>query len=227
VIQSTLVFETLAHSSLGFWITALLIVVVDSALLLDPGRLTFAIRRRLNVEVRVIEYPLLLRGKEPVVTLFAYPFAPFFISSIEVPSQDRSTVKRLLLRNKRLAGHCGHLSVLAFISLLMVCVVGPLISLQYGIERALVTTLPMLYLTALGGVMIVYANRSLYGLGRSELVHVSVELLFCPYLLVNILKKIAISQKLTLCTSDLMDHFANDRPEVAKRLSAYIEATKP
>jgi hypothetical protein len=40
--------------------------------------------------------------------------------------------------------------------------------------------------------MIVYSNRSLYGLNRSELVHIAIELFFCPYLLVNWVGAVAI-----------------------------------
>jgi hypothetical protein len=220
------VFEFLAHSALGFWIIALLIIIVDSSLLLAPGRVTFTIGHRLNVKIRIVDYPFLLRGKEPLITLLTYPLAPFFISSIDQPLQGRDSVKRLLLRHKRLTHNCGHLASLAFISLVLVSIVGPLVSLQYGIERALIATLPAEYLIAVFGAAVLYLNRSIYELSRSDLAHIALELLLCPILLVNILKKIATRQRL-VSTIDLMDHFSKDRNELTKRLLDYVEATKP
>jgi hypothetical protein len=219
------VFELLAHSALGFWIVALLIIVVDSSLILAPGRLTYAIGQRLNVTIRIVDYPFLMRGKEPVITLLTYPLAPFFISSIDQRPQGRDGVKRLLLKHKRLACNCGTLASLACVSLILVSLVGPLISLQYGIERALIATLPAEYLTALFAAIIVYLNRSIYELNKTDLAHIALELLVCPILLVNIFKKIAVRQQV-LCTMDLLDHFSKDRNMLTKRLSAYVEATK-
>jgi hypothetical protein len=159
--------------------------------------------------------------------LFTYPLTPFFISSINQPLQGRHSVKRLLLRDKRVACNGGHLASLALISLILVSIVGPLISLQYGIERALITTFPASYLTALFGAVVVYLNRSLYELNRRDLTHIALELLVCPILLVNIFKKIAIRQQPSCCTVNLVEHFSRDRIELTKRLSDYVEANRP
>jgi hypothetical protein len=219
------VFEFLAHSPLGFWIIAFLIIVADSSLFLPPGRFTFAIGRRLNVKIRIADNPFLLRGKEPILTLFAYPITPFFVSSINVPPRGRSGAKRLLLGYKRVVFNCGDLAILASVSLLLVLIVGPLISLQYGIERALITTLPAEYVTALFGVIIVYLNRSIYELNRRDFASIAIELALCPILLVNIFKKIAARQQV-VCAIDLMEHFSEDRSELTRRLSDHVEATK-
>ena len=199
---------------------------MDSSLLLAPGRLTYTIEQRLNVRIRIVDCPFLLRGTEPVITLFTYPLAPFFIPSTRHPQQSRDSVKRLLLKHKRLACNSIILASLALVSLSLVLIVGPLVSLRYGIERALITTLPAAYLTALVGAIIVYLNRSIYDLKNTDLAQIAIELILCPILLVNIFKKIAIRQQ-TLCTIDLLDHFSKDRNVLTKRLSAYVEATEP
>lgn len=219
-------FELLAHSALGFWIIALLIVIMDSFLLLTPGHFTYTIGQRLNVAIRIVDCPFMLRGKEPIITLFTYPLTPFFISSTDQDQQGRGSVKRLLLKHKRFVCNSGMLVPLALTSLTLVVLVGPLVSLQYGIERSLVTVLPAEYLIALVGAIVVYLNRSIYELKNTDLAHIAVELALCPILLVNIFKKIALRQR-TLCTMDLLDYFSKDRNVLDQRLTSYVEATKP
>jgi hypothetical protein len=98
--------------------------------------------------------------------------------------------------------------------------------LQYGIERGIVSTLPAAYVATLFGISLLYSNRVLYELSKTDLGYITVELLLCPILLVNILKKIATRQELA-CTTDLMEHYSKDRDELTKRLLEYGEATKP
>jgi hypothetical protein len=219
------VFELLAHSPFGFWAIALLIIIFDSSLLLKPGLVTYFVGKRLNVTLRIIEDPYLMKGKEPIISLFTYPLTPFFLSSIDCPSQSRQSVKRLLLKHKRITNNSWHLSNVALSSLLLVCVIGPVTSVEYGIERALAVTLPLAYGLALLAAIILYLNRSVYNLGRGDLALIGLELALCPVLIVNIFKKIAARQELT-CVNDLVNYFSKDRAELARRLDLYVEATE-
>ena len=172
-------FEFVAHSPFGFWIIAALVVVFDATLLLAPGHFTFTFGARLNVKLRIIESPYLLRHKEPIFTLFAHPLTSFFVSSVKVPSKGRVETKRILLRQRRAARNSRQLTFLALLSLLLLSIVGPLVSLQYGIERALFMVVPALYLSAFSGAMVVYINRSLFGFGMRDLAYICFELMIC------------------------------------------------
>jgi hypothetical protein len=218
------VFDFLAHSPFGFWIIAFLIITFDSTLFLVPEQFTFTFGRRLNVKLRIAESPYLLRHKEPVVTLFAHLMAPFFISSMDEPSEGRRATKRILLRQKRAACNSRQLVNLALLSLVLVCIVGPIASLQYGIERALLMVVPALYVSALFGAGIVWLNRSIFGFDMRGVAHICVELTVCPILMVNILKRIAVRQPRP-CTNDLINHFSEDPAEAIRRLKQHVEAT--
>jgi hypothetical protein len=218
------VFDFIAHSPLGFWIIAFLIVLFDSTLLLVSGQFTFTFRKRLNVNLRIVENPYLLRHKEPVVTLFAHPLAPFFISSMGEPPQSRRTTKQILLRQKRAASNSKHLAALAFLSLVLVCIVGPIASLQYGIERGLLMVVPALYVSAFSGAGIVWLNRSSFCFDTRDVAKICVELIVCPVLMINIFRRIATHQPHP-STDDLISHFSEDRTEAINRLERHVEAT--
>jgi hypothetical protein len=219
------VFELVSHSPFGFWIIAALVIVFDATLFLVPGNLTFTFGTRLNVRLRIIENPYLLRHKEAIITLFAHPLTPFFISSVNVPSKGRAATKRILLGQRRVAHNSRQLTLLALLSLLLLSVVGPPASLQYGIERALFMVVPALYVSALSGALVVHLNRSLFGFGGRDLAYIYFELLVCPILLVNIFKRIALKQSIP-CTADLINDFCEDQAATIKRLAEYAEATE-
>lgn len=217
-------FDFLAHSAFGFWIVAFIIIAVDSTLFLVSDQFTFTFTERLNVRLRIAENPYLLRHKEPVVTLFAHLATPFFISSMDVPSHDTWTTKRLLLRQKRAASHSKQLTNLALLSLVLVCLVGPIASLQYGIERAIIMIAPALYVSAFFGLAIIWLKRTIFGFDNRALTHICFELTLCPILMVNIFKRIAVRQT-RLCADDLIEHFTRDHAETMRRLKQHLEAT--
>jgi hypothetical protein len=217
-------FDFVAHTPLGFWIVASLIIIADSLLFLSPGRVAFVIEKRLNVRLRIVERPFLLRGKMPVITLFTFPLSPFFISSLHATLEGKRKIQQALLKRKKLAKASCRLSYFSFISLLFVIIIGPLVSLQYGIERALLVILPMEYLIALFGAIILHVNRRIYALSGRDIAHISVELAVCPILMVNIIKKISVRQE-DVSAIDLLEHFAPDRYELSKRLEEYVEET--
>ena len=217
-------FDFLASSPFGFWIVAVLVILIDSTILLAPEQFTFTFRSRLNVKLRIVENPYLLRHKEPIVTLITYPVAPFFITSTDEPSSGRRATKEILLNQKRIASNSAQLTNLALLSLVLVCIVGPIASLQYGIEHALVMIVPALYVSALFGAGIVWLNRSMFGFDNGAVAHILFELTICPILIVNIFRKIAVRQSRT-CTADLINHFSEDQAQTIRMLKQRTEAT--
>jgi hypothetical protein len=140
------------------------------------------------------------------------------------PSHGRRATKHILLRQKRAASNSRQLANLALLSLILVCIVGPFASVQYGIERALLMIGPALYVSALFGAGIVWLNRSIYGFDLRDVAKICIELLVCPILMINIFRRIAIRQTHP-CTSDLITYFSEDQAEAITRLKQHAEAT--
>jgi hypothetical protein len=218
------VFDFLAHSPFGFWIIAFLIITFDSTLFLSSHQFTFIFGNKLNTKLRITENPYLLRRKEPIITLFAYPTTPFFISSMDEKPKGRRATKQILLHQKRRASNATELVPLALLSLVLVCIVGPIVSLQYGIERGLLLAVPALYVIAFFGAAVVWVNHSKLGLNARDIARICLELTVCPILLPNIFKRIAVLQVNT-CTGDLITYFSDDQAEAIRRLEQHIEAT--
>lgn len=218
-------FDFLSHSTLGFWIVAFLIITFDSTLLLPPSHFTFSFESRLNVRLRIVERPFLLRNKEPIIALFSYPASQFFISSLDEASCGKRLTQQALLRERRIASSARQLSHLSLLTLGLTILVGPVLSMQYGIDRALLAVAPVFYVSALFGAITLYANRSLFGFTRWNIAILSVELAVCPILIVNVFRRIAIRQA-RLSTTDLIAGFSKNAVELNRRLEARNEAVE-
>jgi hypothetical protein len=223
-VSNILVFDFIAYSPFGFWIVAFLLIAADSTLLLLPEQFTFAFGRKLNIRLRILANPYLLRKKQAVVTLFVYPLAPYFISTMTETPRSRRETKRLLLRQKRITAYSTPLVNLASLALALVCVVGPAIGLLQGIERSLIIVVPALYVSAIAGAGIIWLNRSIFGLDWRGVIHIFIELIVCPVFVVNVFKRIALRQP-GINTTDLISYFSEDKAEVSERLQRYVEET--
>jgi hypothetical protein len=100
-------------------VAAFLLIMIDSTLLVTPDRLSYRFCHRLNVKLKIAESPFLLRGKEPIITLFVYPLSPFFISSLKEPSRNRAEIKRTLLQQKIAVCESGVLRALGLTTLIL------------------------------------------------------------------------------------------------------------
>jgi len=215
-------FDWIAYSPLGFWTIAVLIVLADSVVLLDPGDFTFRFARATRVRLRAAPYPFLLLGREPVITLFAYPGLPFLICSMQSPTQSKGSLRRLLLQYRRIFARDWPLSLLVWLGLTLTVVVGPMLSLQYGAGSSISMIWPAMYALAGPILGILWWDRDELGMRRAELAGIAFEFLVCPFLLVNTWKKIAVRHKHLIHPLPLARYCADD-PELAlKDLSANL-----
>ncbi len=185
-------FDLIAYSPLGFWAVACLIVLADSVVLLSPGEFTFRFAAGAKVRLRANPYPFLLLRRELVFTLVNYPGVPFLISSMQAPELTRRSFVSLLLVCQRTAVRCRSLSALSWSGIVLLCVVGPILSLQYGVEFSIVAIWLPMYALALLVIAIVYRNRRELGFDAADLIGIGLEYLVCPFLLVNTWKKVAL-----------------------------------
>jgi hypothetical protein len=214
--ESDLMLDYVANSTLGFWAFALLIVLIDSAVLLKAGEFTFRLETDDRVELRLPAAPFLVRNHELVFALVSYFLRPFYLSSIRAPS----TVRADKLHELRPV-HAVHrvLGLFAGAAFLLIVVVGPAVSAAWGINLALFSVLPALYANSLAALVCVFRHRRALGTTNSDLSRLAFELLACPVLAVNVVKKLTMRRNLVLNTWEL----AGKNPELRNRINAALE----
>ena len=208
--------DDVANSTIGFWALALLIVFIDSAMLLKAGEFSFRLEADDRVELRLPAAPFLVRNHELVFALVSYFLRPFYLSSIHVPS----TVAADKLRDLRQVRAVHRLlGLFAGTGLLLIVVVGPAVSAAWGINMALFSVVPMLYANSMAAFACVFRHRHVLGTTNSDLCRLAFELLACPVLTVNVVKKLTMRRNLLLNTWEL----AGKNPELRNRINAALE----
>lgn len=208
--------EYVASSTFGFWTVALAIVLVESAMLLKAGEFTFRLGACDRVELRLPAAPFLVRNHELVFALVSCFLRPFYLSSIHAPSKVGGETLHDL-RPVRAAHRL--LGLFAGAGLLLIVVVGPAVSAGWGINVALFSVVPMLYANAIAAFACVLCHRHVLGTTNSDLSRLAFELLACPILTVNVVKKLTMRRNLVLNTWDL----AGKNPDLRNRINAALE----
>jgi len=178
--------ETIASSSSGFWIVALLIVVLDSILLLAPREFAFAFDRRGRPSVRAAATPFLVRQRELSFAALGFFARPFFISSVR--AGDVSEVQLVEMRRRALQ----HRSIYAYsvVTMTLLIVVGPTLTVFFGISAALLMVLPILYANAIAAVIDVGLTRASFNIPLKGFLFLAFEFIVCPALVANLNKRL-------------------------------------
>src|SRR5215467_5269042 len=159
-----MMLETIAGSSFGFWIIALLIVVLDAVVLLAPGEFAFVFDRRGQPKVRITGSPYLIRNQELLLALRFFGRL-FFISSANAPELGEPQ----LLRMRDIGLRQRSINAYAVVALALVIGIGPALSVAVGISAALLTVLPILYTNAIVAVIDVAATRKCFNVPARSL----------------------------------------------------------
>jgi len=222
------VFEQLAQSPTAFWLLVLLITAIDSLAILQPGQFTFRFRHGLKVKLRASAHPYLMLGREPIITLISYFATPFFVCSTSAPKKSRLQAKRALLTAKRLTRNCVPFSICAIFSFLLFVFLGPILALQWGNGRAIITIWSTSYVYAAVALTYLLMFRERFCVTRQRILMIALELVFCPFLMVNVVKKITWQQTEQLNVYDLIQSFEVDRDQVeADVRSNLLEQSTP
>jgi hypothetical protein len=214
--EGDLMLEYAANSTVGFWAFAIAIVLIDSAVLLKAGEFTFRLEADDRVELRLPAAPFLVRNHELVFTLVSYFLRPFYLSSISAPAAARAD----RLHNLREV-HAVHrvLGLFAGAGLLLIVVIGPAVSAAWGVNVALFSVVPLLYANSIAAFAYVFRQRHVLGTTNSDLSRLAFELLACPVLAVNVVKKLTMRRALVLNTWEL----AGKNPELRNKINATLE----
>jgi hypothetical protein len=208
--------DDVASSTLGFWAFALAIVLIDSAVLLKAGEFTFRLRANDRRELRLPAAPFLVRNHELVFTLVAYFLRPFHLSSTRAPLAGQSDQLAELRQVDAILTVAG---AFATAGLVLIVVVGPAVSAAWGVNIALFSVVPMLYANALAAFTHVVRHRKFLHAANADLLRLAFELLVCPVLAVNLVKKLTMRRVLVSNTWEL----AGKDPELRGRINATLE----
>jgi hypothetical protein len=192
----------IASSSFGFWIVAATIVAVDQAFLLAPGTFAFAVTNANRARLRVSTSPFTLRDRELVSSLLSFPFQLFFVCGADAPARTPRHAQRLLARMHRLTAQNGPLTILSMLAALIL-VAGPFISASRGIALSSLLLLPLLYLLSIAAGVVLWRMRRRFGLSKSAALKIAAELVLCPVLVINVSKRLSLSQAVRLTPSDV------------------------
>ena len=214
--EGDLMLDYVANSTLGFWAFALAIVLIDSAVLLKAGEFTFRLAANERVELRLPAAPFLVRNHELVFALVSYLLRPFYLSSIHAPSPVRADKLHGL---RPVHAVYRALGLFAGAALLLIVVVGPTVSAAWGINLALFSVVPLLYANSIAAFAYVFRHRHVLGTTNSDLSRLAFELLACPVLAVNVVKKLTMRRTFVLNTWDL----AGRNPELRNKINATLE----
>jgi len=207
--------DAIASSTLGFWICALAIVLIDSAALLKAGEFAFRLRANGGFDVRLPRAPFLVRNHELVFTLVTYFVRPFHLSSISSPAAQADKLTEV----QQLDAPYRALSLFAATSLALIVLAGPLVSLTTRIEVALFAVVPLLYGTSIAALTYVFVNKGALRMTNSDWLRFAFELLACPVLAVNIVKRLTMRRTVVLNTWALVGEDA----EIRNRIDANLE----
>jgi hypothetical protein len=177
--------ETIASSSFTFWVVALVIIVIDSVVLLAPGEFAFVFDRRGRPAVRAPAAPYLVRNKDLSFALRFFA-RPFFVSSVNAP--DASAAQLLELR--RLAQRHRSINAYSAVTMGLLVVVGPALTVFVGISQALLMVLPVLYANAIVAVIDVAATRQSFDMPLRSFLFLAFEFIVCPALVANLNKRL-------------------------------------
>jgi hypothetical protein len=194
--------EDIASSRFGFWIVAATIVAVDQAFLLTPGTFAFSVPGANRTRLRVSAAPFTLREKDLVCSLLAFPFQLFFVCAADAPRRTPPHVQRLLARMHRLSAQNGPLTILAMLAALIL-IAGPFISASRGIGLSIIVLLPLLYLLSIAGGVVLWCMRRRFGLSNGAVLKIAAELVLCPVLVINVSKRLSLSQAVRLSPTDV------------------------
>jgi hypothetical protein len=194
--------EDIASSTFGFWIVAAMIVAVDQAFLLASGTFAFSVSGANRARLRASASPFTLRDRELVSSLLAFPFQLFFVCAADAPGRTPSQVQRLLARMHRLSAQNGPLTILSMLAALIL-IAGPFISASRGIALSILLLLPLLYLLSIAGGVALWRMRKRFGLSNGAVLKIAAELVLCPVLVINVSKRLSLSQAARLAPSDV------------------------
>jgi len=185
--------EELAASKFGFWVVAWIMTLADSAFLLEPGQFLFTVSRTLRPELKASTVPFTVKNKELVFAIYSFPFRLFLMSSISAPHHTPQKTFKSLSNINRRQRRARSLVLVSSVAMLLL-IAGPVIAAVWGVQHSIIALLPALYGLGIAASVLIWSERRSFGLSSGIALKISAELILCPVCLVNVFKRISLSQ---------------------------------
>lgn len=214
-------FEDLAASTFGFWVVAWIIVLADSAFLLEPGKFVFTVPRSFRPKLKSASVPFTLKNKELIFAICSVPFRLFIVSDISAANRGPRDTFKMLSTTYRRERRARSLAVVALVALLFLTA-GPVIAAVRGVQFSVTALLPSLYASGIAASVLIWTRRKSLGLSSGAALRMSAELVLCPVCVVNVLKRISLAQSRQPNTLAVA-HFCSSPKEALSAISENLQ----
>lgn len=220
------------HADYTIWILALFLYLIDAAKLLAPRELLLVEAGRRALVASVSEYPFTLAGR---VLTFG-PLLPqrgVFVAPWGTTWSPETTLQATLASLARVRSSLRVVRALVVWSFALLFVAGPGLTLWLGVSTAIIYAAAALYPTAIVAVAWLWWWRRAFGLTAGRVARISTEILLCPAVLPNLVRKITAAQPVSVDAAQILVACApphvRDRLllRLAHRTEELIEAVDP
>lgn len=174
----------------AIWLVALLLYVCDAAKLLSPRDLLLVEAGGGRLAAAFSESPFTIAGRVLVFAPLLLPHRGVFVAPWGRPWTADAQLNATLESLRRFRGSLRSARTLAVWAFLLLFLVGPALTLALGPNAAVIYTAAVLYPTVLVAITTLWWKRRDFRLTAGQSARLSVEILICPALLPNLVRKI-------------------------------------
>jgi hypothetical protein len=208
------------------WGVAALLYVWDSAKLLPTRQLLLIEARGRRFSVAFSESPFTIGARVLAFSPLLLPHRGVFVAPWGQPWVAQAGLSITLRTLARLSEALLVVRVLATWGFVLLFIVGPVLTLMAGPNAAVVYTAIGTYWTVLMALLVVWWQRSTFGLTRAQTVWLCLDLLICPAFLPNLVRKITITRPIDTDGAQLLFAVAAShvKEEFVRRLEGRTES---
>lgn len=203
------------------WGVAALLYIWDAAKLLSPQQLLLIEAGRGQFSVAFSESPYTIGGKTLAFSPLFLPHRGVFVAPWGQPWVASTELSATLQTIARFRESLLVVRVLAMWGFVLLFVVGPALTLMTGPSAAVVYTAIGAYWTVLMALLVVWWQRSTFGLTRGQAAWLSLDLIICPAFLPNLVRKITVPRSIEADGAQLL--FATAASDVKEEFVTRLE----
>jgi hypothetical protein len=172
------------------WVVAFGLYAVDAARLLSSRQLLLVEAGARGLAVAFSAHPFTLAGRVLELGPLLQPHRGVFVASWGGAWADTARLRAAIGSLEGLRGTLRPARLLAVWAFVVLFLMGPTLTLLFGPSLAIVYTAALLYPSVLFAIVSLWWQRRRYALGGTRLAWLGAELLVCPALLPNLVRKI-------------------------------------
>jgi hypothetical protein len=172
------------------WVVAFGLYALDAAKLLSSRQFFLVEAKGRGLAIAFSAHPFTLAGRVLELGPLLQPHRGVFVASWGGAWADSARLQAALGSLERLRDLLGPARLLAAWAFVVLFLAGPTLTFLLGPSAAIVYTAATLYPSGLVAVASLWWRRRAYALGGGRLAWLGVELLVCPALLPNLVRKI-------------------------------------